>query len=374
MRDYRCFYTPIELAKLLIQFIPISNNDKIIDICCGSSNLLRAAFQKNSSIKLYGVDLDLKYADKELKCEYKKQDGREYAIKSFKKGCTFDVVLANPPFELQNDTSKLDYLHSCDEKFKSIRARNLLTEMILANLLLLRDKGFLLLIIPSSIVYGESFLNLRKMIGHNYALRKIWDLPSDIFNGKEVYTNALLIQKISDCGELSCDYESIEYLHGELRARFNNVLSNENLTNGSWLKKDIIRPINLPKIEIVRGNISSNSFHACGTPVLHVSKKNTSGEWVPKKVMFHVEDDKKYNMVNTRDILVARIGRDAGEICEYQGVEDYISDCMLAVKGICYEELKTFLKENYGCENFTFLKKGTTSKYISKQDILNIIN
>ena len=49
--DYSKFYTPPIIATALINELCISEPHKVIDICCGSCNLLLAA--KKNGIKCY---------------------------------------------------------------------------------------------------------------------------------------------------------------------------------------------------------------------------------------------------------------------------------------------------------------------------------
>ena len=52
--DYSKFYTPPEIASLLIEELDVDEPDKIIDICCGSCNLLLAAKARWNKANLYG--------------------------------------------------------------------------------------------------------------------------------------------------------------------------------------------------------------------------------------------------------------------------------------------------------------------------------
>ena len=52
------YYTPIELAALLLELIPQKASiSSAIDICCGSWNLLAAAKRHYPEVKITGVDI-----------------------------------------------------------------------------------------------------------------------------------------------------------------------------------------------------------------------------------------------------------------------------------------------------------------------------
>ena len=54
--DYSKFYTPPKIANSLIKELSIPEPDKIVDICCGSCNLLIAANNRWTKAKLYPGD------------------------------------------------------------------------------------------------------------------------------------------------------------------------------------------------------------------------------------------------------------------------------------------------------------------------------
>ena len=371
MKDYREYYTPSSIAEFLIKDYVLTNNFKVIDICCGSSNLLRAANEINRNVKLTGVDLNINYIDESLDCEYIEADGRKFAIDSYKNNRKFDLVLANPPFELDKEKSFYIELCECDNNFKEIRYINLLTEMILANLLLLNDNGKLLIILPSSVLLGNRFTNLRKLLMNQYTIEKIWNLPEFVFQGNEIDTYALQISMKKNMGA-TCSYFEVQCEDGMFDVKDSSNVDLKKFVQGTWKLNKKSEGLFKENIEIIRGSISSNQFTDNGVNVLHVAKRNDNDKWEPKHRLFKPIDGKIYKQVDEGDIIVSRIGRDSGQIHNYQGKGDYISDCLLIIKGIEYKKLKAYLQNNYMCDNFSFLKKGTTSKYVSKKDIMSL--
>ena len=55
--DYSKYYTPTSIAQLLVKQLKIGYPDKIVDICCGSCNLLNAAKKRWPRAVLYGTDI-----------------------------------------------------------------------------------------------------------------------------------------------------------------------------------------------------------------------------------------------------------------------------------------------------------------------------
>lgn len=372
MKDYSEYYTPLNIAKLLLNDCQIIKTGNTIDICCGSSNLLRAAHDINSNLNITGVDLYITHCDDDLNCEYIECDGRAFAINSYHENKFYDLVLANPPFEMDKENSYFEEICICDERFKEVKLINLLTEMILSNLLLLKNNSDLLMIVPSSVLFGSRFSSLRNFLIKYYSIKKIWNLPDYIFQGNEVDAYALLINNsISDLNTYV--YENVALDNEELVIVDKNNISIVGFSNGDWKFKKYTKSTLTGEIKIIRGNISSNEFSSMGSKVLHVNKKIEGKEWEPKERVFKLNPDKKYHKVSNGEIIVSRIGRDAGYINEYRGESDYISDCLFVIRGIKADDLKTFLMNKYHKSDFCFLRKGTTSKYISKIDILKII-
>jgi len=94
------YYTPIELAALLLELIPQKASiSSAIDICCGSWNLLAAAKRHYPEVKITGVDIDpAAHAHCIEGATFVCDDGRSFANRQEKAKQTYDLVLSNPPF------------------------------------------------------------------------------------------------------------------------------------------------------------------------------------------------------------------------------------------------------------------------------------
>lgn len=102
------FYTPRDLAELLLQFVPRQKQiHSITDICCGSWNLLSAAKKRYPNAKIVGVDIDKTMVKNRLSnAEFVHSDGREYADSQVAQNHSFDLILSNPPFGALDKTEK----------------------------------------------------------------------------------------------------------------------------------------------------------------------------------------------------------------------------------------------------------------------------
>lgn len=79
------FYTPPMLAECLISLLPRREYSNIIDICCGSWNLLEAASKQFATASYVGVDID---SDANKNCfrgaKFFCKDGRRFALEEKK--------------------------------------------------------------------------------------------------------------------------------------------------------------------------------------------------------------------------------------------------------------------------------------------------
>ena len=184
--DYSKFYTPPIIATALINELCISEPHKVIDICCGSCNLLLAAKKKWNKVLLYGVDLFQNSSVKNV--TFEKNDGRKYAVDHSNE---YELVLANPPFDSVN--SKRQFPDLFVDEFKNITTSRLEIEMFIANLKLLQTGGVLLIIMPSSFVEAEKFRKIRAIIAEKYYIESIIKLDENTFGSSKINSYALII-------------------------------------------------------------------------------------------------------------------------------------------------------------------------------------
>src|SRR5688572_16697525 len=98
MSNWTQYFTPPQIAERLVDAIDISFRPKTAaDICAGSGNLLAAVRKQWPSIKLTGNDKHLRVKPSNIS-EWACMDGRDYARHMLSLGCSYDIVVANPPF------------------------------------------------------------------------------------------------------------------------------------------------------------------------------------------------------------------------------------------------------------------------------------
>lgn len=344
--DYSKFYTPPKIANSLINELSIPEPQRIVDICCGSCNLLVAAKNKWAKAKMYGVDVSEHSSIEDV--VFEKKDGRQFAIEHPHE---FSLVLANPPFDYVENKKQFPDLFV--NEFKEVSTSRLEVEMLIANLKLLQSNGVLLVILPSSFVEAETHRKIRKIIANNYYVESIIKLDVTTFGASRINSYALIIHN-----------ELQNNRNAKIGNSFDDCISytvhinSNDLKEGKWTLDSISN--NTVTLNIKRGNISSNSFITRGQPILHTAKYRT--DWKPSKRYI----SKKITptvFAESGDIIVSRIGKSAGQWCVYEGEKIAISDCLYRIKD---PDLSVFnkIKGKY----FDRDLKGVATRYITITD------
>lgn len=353
--DYSKFYTPPEIATLLVDMLQISEPEKIVDICCGSCNLLYAAKKRWQKSTLHGVDIVELNSNEVF---FKKMDGRDYALNHMKQ---FPLVLANPPFDFVS--KKGEFPSIFQGPFENYSSKRLEIEMLIANLLLLSNGGTLAIILPSSFVEASSYTKIRKIIAEHYYIKDIIKLNDDTFGTSLIKSYALIIENNVKYNAVTEFYYTTQG-KSKYELIHDRTISNEIMRSGDWIEKQNDN-LNLV-LDIKRGNISSAFFVKHGQRILHTSK--LSDKWKPS--IRHVS--KKANptvYVEKGDILVSRIGKSAGQWCQYQGDTLPISDCLYRIK-----DVDGALNKKLHGRIFDFPQKGVATRYITMKDFIQWIN
>lgn len=351
-KDYSKYYTPANISLALVNLIKFKNNSKVIDICCGSGNLLAAAKHMNNTLQCYGVDIDDSITKKNINIS--NCDGRNYAINHVGE---YDYSLANPPFGKNTSTDYTDILFA--EKYNAINSSRIEVEMLIANLLVLKETGVLLIIIPSTIVNGKSTINIRKTLARNHFISAIIDLPLNSFAPEKIKCSALIIEKQARIHPTTLYKMNDNYEISKIR-----TLCFEDISNGKWSENTTAI---CKDFSIKQGMISSQYFESFGEEVLHTSK--CCKDWTPSIKNANLKKDKKYIMAENGDIIISRIGSSAGQMCIYGGHSRYISDCLFVIKNPEKEVAKRILDLD-----LKPIIGGLSTPHITANNIYNLYN
>lgn len=366
------YYTPIDLAKCILDILPEVEVNSIIDICCGSWNLLNVAKEKFPNTSVIGVDIDGNSQCHQINgAKFYIEDGRDFAFAQKQLGETYDLILSNPPFgSLQSDARKFNSKGTTiDSIYSGLQKKRYECEMLQANLFLAHEGSILLFILPNTFVEGDSLQKARCQIAHDYQICDIIKLPVNTFGKGKINTFAITMKKGTTPSSPTNLYEARKNSNWQLIKQ--GQMPYYKIAHGNWWPTfDIYR---LDKIlTLYRGNISSAVFVGSGEQILHSASK-TDVAWKPSVRYYNPETVKKVKRAEIGDILVNRVGRGAGYWCQNFIPNIAISDCIIVVKNSFNGLLKLFQTHSRLDGRLCIPHRGVTTPFITAQDIRRII-
>jgi len=354
--DYTKFYTPPQIAELLVKQIHVPVPVKVIDICCGSCNLLHAAQKKWRNVCLFGVDVNM---CKQKDVKFTQADGRKFVLKN---PVRFPLVLANPPFDKVPEKNKFKVLFNGMQS-KSVTSR-LEIEMLFANLRLLKEHGTLMIIMPSTFVESERNNSFRVFLAQNYFIQKIIHLPDDTFGASQIRSYALFIKNEEPKYRKTKMFNVVDNGDGYAISKLKSITFTA-IKKGSWSVLPQKKCENTQILSIKRGNISSHYFSDNGIPILHTAKIQQI--WKPS-IRFVKKSKGNSNAVfaEAGDIVISRIGKSAGQWFKYEGEKILISDCLFVLK-----DADGKIATKLTGKKYSYQLKGVATRYITANDFNN---
>ena len=360
------YYTPVELAEEIVKLLPKRKYNSVIDICCGTWNLLFAAYKRFPHADYFGVDVDESIKDYIFEgATFTLDDGRKFSAKEKSAGRTYDLILSNPPFGNLDKESIFWDKSSNDTEFSALKCQRYEAEMMLANIYLAHSDSILVFILPITFVKGDSFREARKQIAKSFTILEIIELPINTFKCNKLKTVAVIMKKAIR-SSVKTNYR-IATLN-EDTWHFGQVgkISRKEINYGNWVGGTRANT----NINIRRGKIHSGEMGEGDIIVLHCSSAFEGGKWKPS-----IRRTKKTSDIRAEygDILINRIGKGAGYWCinELHNVE--VSDCLFIIKNN-QKELVKKLYDNSINGKLNISTRGVSTTYITKADICSIIN
>lgn len=367
MKNYK-FYTPPMLAECLMKLLPKRDYHNIIDICCGSWNLLNAARSEFGAGNYVGVDVDEEAVTNRFEgSRFFCKDGRKFAIEETQK---YDLVLSNPPFGYLKEDERI-FNQTQLGIIKELNNKRYENEMMQANLLLSNNGGTLLFILPTTFFEGDSYLSIRRAICQNYTVHSIIKLPVETFGRNKICTYALIM---SNSGRQKKKVQLKEIIRNNdaWKVKHSKYVSSRFMNQGYWIT--IPKERNLKRnVELFRGNISSAEMTTSGKKVFHSSSVIMDGEWQPS--IRYCDNDKKLQkakVVDVGDIIINRVGRFATHWCVSKE-KAFISDCLIVIKVSAKSNVYNLLLKNSTDGKLNISTKGVTTKYITLSDVLELL-
>lgn len=182
------FFTPRNIAKSMVEMLPLKEGAVIFDPTCGAGTFLCEAAKKweNLECTLLANDID-DYLVTLTEIMLKIRKNNKHKIDFFNENIyasdislkkyhnKVDYILANPPFSL-----KVENFNPNSKLFRS-GYRN--SDALFIDLAkdMLKEGGKLLCLLPHSIISNKEFFNLRKIVEEDWFINAVMVLPEGVF-------------------------------------------------------------------------------------------------------------------------------------------------------------------------------------------------
>lgn len=178
------YYTPKNLAKLLVKPLRKKQYKDIFDPACGDGSLLRALYSSASvqrRTKLYGCDIDPN------SITFDKAFFTHADFMKFDLGKKFDVIVMNPPYVRYHRLSKANrdtYAAFAKNTFNiTIQSKpDLWFYFLLKSLLYLKKNGAVAAILPRSFLQADFAMPLRKLLMNKFEHVRVLSVGQGCFN------------------------------------------------------------------------------------------------------------------------------------------------------------------------------------------------
>lgn len=383
----------------MVKLVPDNNVNTVVDLSMGDCGLIEAAKKRWNNASFFGADIDETLVGKiHTRSPYIQTfcgDSLGNAMENWEDYQSilnknrFDLVIANPPFNYFDQAS----VHMDDADIVlPIEMRFLLNYINIV-----RDGGYICIILPYGFLSLDLYNKLRVKILGKVTIHKVLKIFENCFDGIYADTCLILMQKKSHIDRYIQSNITIEYLDNQyLLQKYTNVVvsfgSNRLDLEYHQLLRDFKNiqqvcrhPINrlgqyvqkckrgrtLAKKKELIVEKGMRFLHTTDVKCLSIS--NDSPVYVSKNAEYFKE-----SRVIPKDILIGRVGKACiGKIAimPERCKKTVISDCIfcLEVRNINPYYLALYLASKYGQMQLKGLSKGSCSKYITKEDLLQLM-
>ena len=378
------YYTNDIISTLLVNNLKTSKPKRILDLGVGDASLTIAAYSRWEKAKYFATEFEPKKATeigkklsfvKVLNCDTLQPNA---STKLKVKFGSIDIAICNPPYVRVENKEKYNRL------FKSVDCKNfsnlkkVTSEIVFFahNLKLLKHDGELGIIVSDSLITGKEFKIFRETIFEKFTVRRIIQLPDNVFNKTEARTHIVFISKTKSANK-TCELLASN-IQGELSEKLivaNNLLidrmdyqfhsANIHAKTGTKTLKQI-------GAVIKRGKFSYKELRQSKLSFFHSVHFKENGV----NICFDKPVAKRHHSysANEGDILMCRVGkRVVGNVAIVKFGRVVISDCIYTItvpKRYRYGLLKS-LRSEEGKAWLHAFAHGVCSQVISKSDLEN---
>jgi type I restriction enzyme M protein len=346
------YYTDARIAALLVQAMADIGPSLVLDLGAGSGALVRAAAHAWPAARFVTVDLDDQAASARLPQElgpaftHHQADALDpqLAIKLGLAPGSADAAVCNPPYlkprwlahyaDLMADAG----LAELGPKLRQAPAELL---FIAQNLRLLKDGGWLGLIIPDGLVAGERFAAVREALLRQHRIVRVIELPRRVFKRTDAKAHivvlaknafdgsAIAVQRVEPDGQLSAPLGlTLEQAAWRLDYSFYAQAAEADVDPAAM-------PLSALGASVWRGRIASSQRAQLDYPVFHTTDFDPGAAVLPGRFTLSLAQAAECSgkVALPGDILLARIGRTLeNKVCKVAAGPVAVSDSVLVLR------------------------------------------
>jgi len=369
------YYTEEAIGERLVAMLPCNAPENCLELSAGKGALLIPIIRKWPEIKISTCELDPKnisYLEENFIGAHHQVDVISYAFDRFyeDKWSYFDLAVCNPPFSWRSNTEyEKDSLKSFGVEWmcswSKVRSEII---FIIKNLELLKENGYLAIILPELIVFSDSFSRFREHLSAICSIVSISEVEAGAFKGTEARTYILVLSKRRFNKPFSLtDKKNCVSMHSQ----------NDFHRWSDLVKKSQLFALAELMFELKRGRHSGKSLRES-----HLSYYHTTGFFNREDLSIfssdigeHLVQGSKPLVASAGQVLINRVGtRALGKAIVVPHGRYAVSDCayrLTVPTGINPHDVVVFWQKL--AEEIIQNARGTCAQYITKTDILNYL-
>lgn len=372
------YYTPFHVADILCKSMGCFNKVKVVDLGCGTGNLIQASLNYWNDCVYDAYDIDDIALSNVFNSNIKLTTFNLDVIHNLLPANMYDLGISNPPYTYFSN-KKISTIKNTKSKFEEtiFQLNRIPAPLIFLNNLFhtVKRDGIIGIILPNGILVNKIYKKVRETLLNEYQVLKIIQLESYVFEKTETHAHLLIIRNIKPQSKYAIQFlklksnELVEpYLlkSASCTERLDYSFSTNNLSNEN-------QKLNQYIAKIFRGKKSSKNIKDFQTKTFHTTNFKKEEKYIDTSYCVQKSDDGIY--AQKGDILIARVGRHFNEkIAVVNSNYIEVSDSIIIIRP---KKGKTnfiykYLKSDFGQNFLRSFSQGTGAKYITHTHILNL--
>jgi hypothetical protein len=334
------YFTPPDVASVLVNALPDVRPDETLDLCAGGLQLLRAARKRWPATRLIANDLHHAAPARGV-VDRNRRDGRLFAIDRFNNKNLVHLALANPPFGRRRAPRLPDHVNGLDDETLGILASPRIEwGMLAANALLVKPGGYLGCILPATFRRGSATQPIRDWFHRHFEILTAQRLPVGLSPWRDVWVCLITARR--------------------------RIVSSK--------RSNAERRGGLPAgVELTRGSVSTPDFRKRGgLRVIHCAGKRAQGYTV-RRSWCGLKEQRRIHEVRAGDIVITRVGKQAGRVALYQGPPGVASDCIFRLRASAKARRILVERQKRIERALRRRRSGTVIRVCSRQDVESVV-